>query len=140
MPIITPSSPTEKDWLTDQLMCFNREHLAIGESDYLLPLNFHIKHHDDTIITGINAVLFAKSSAFVSILWVDHNHRGHDYGSLLLRHVESEAKTLGAAMIHLETFDFQAKGFYLKNEYTEFAALENSPAVGRKRYYMTKSL
>jgi hypothetical protein len=50
------------------------------------------------------------------------------------------AKKLGAAMIHLDTFDFQAKGFYLKQGYAIFSTLENSPVQGCNRYYLQKKL
>ncbi len=139
-PSIHTSSLKEKEWITDRLMDFNRTHLSVSEQDYLIPLNFHIKHTDNMVIAGINAQAIARSSVFVSILWVDKNHRRQDYGSYLLNYVESEAKKLGVAIIHLETFDFQARGFYLKRGYSEFATLENSPAKGHKRFYFTKVL
>jgi len=46
---------------------------------------------------------------------------------------------MGATLAHLDTFDFQAKDFYIKNSYKIFGVLENCPA-GHKRYYFSKSL
>lgn len=139
-PIISASSTEEKEWVTEQLMAFNRECLSIPQNEYIIPLTFHIKNADNSIVAGVNAFLIAKSTAYVSILWVDKTHRGCDYGSYLLQHVEYEAKKLGAVMIYLDTLDFQAMGFYLKYGYEEFACLENSPVPGRKRFYMKKIL
>ena len=39
---------------------------------------------------------------------------GKKLGSLLLEEVENDAKSKGAKLIHLDTFDFQAKEFYEK--------------------------
>ena len=38
----------------------------------------------------------------------------------LLNKVESEAKAIGATLAHLDTFDFQAKDFYIKHGYEVF--------------------
>jgi N-acetylglutamate synthase-like GNAT family acetyltransferase len=137
--IIIRSSEKEKEYVTEQLIKFNHQYLTMSHDDFIIPLNFHIVENNK-IIAGINAVMLAKSTVYVSILWVDENHRHNDYGSKLLRHVETEARKLGGAMIHLDTFDFQAKGFYIKQGYAVFGTLENSPLQGCNRYYLQKKL
>ncbi len=57
----------------------------------------------------------------------------------MLNKVEAEAKSIGAKLIHLDTFDFQAKDFYLKYGYKIFGVLNNCPP-GHERYYMKKTL
>ena len=59
-------------------------------------------------------------------------------GSLLLEEVENDAKSKGAKLIHLDTFDFQAKEFYEKQGYIVFGILENCPEK-HYRYYLKKS-
>lgn len=54
--------------------------------------------------------------------------------------VEKEAEVLGAGMAQTDTFDFQAKDFYLKRGYEIFGELENSPRPGHKRFYLKKTL
>ena len=70
---------------------------------------------------------------------VDERHRGQQLGSLLLRKVEAEAKSMGASLSRLDTFDWQAKDFYLKQGYEVFGILEGCPE-GHKRYYLKKVL
>ena len=53
--------------------------------------------------------------------------------------VEEIAKERSANLVHLDTFDFQAKDFYLKHGYEVFGVLEDCPK-GHKRYYMKKVL
>ncbi len=48
-------------------------------------------------------------------------------GAILLNKIETEAKAKGCYLIHLDTFDFQAKDFYLKNGYEIFGVIENCP-------------
>tara|TARA_R110002124_G_scaffold52032_2_gene150095 strand:+ start:12887 stop:13060 length:174 start_codon:yes stop_codon:yes gene_type:complete len=57
----------------------------------------------------------------------------------LLRKAEIEAKSMGASLSHLDTFDWQAKDFYLKSDYEIFGVLDDCP-VGHNRYYMKKIL
>ena len=45
----------------------------------------------------------------------------------------------GAKLIHLDTFDFQAKEFYEKQGYIVFGILENCPEK-HYRYYLKKVL
>jgi GNAT superfamily N-acetyltransferase len=76
---------------------------------------------------------------FVSLLWVSDAHRGHGYGSALMDTAEKEACSRGVRNVYLDTFSFQAPGFYQKLGYREFARLDEFPA-GQRRIWMTKAL
>ncbi len=57
--------------------------------------------------------------------------------------MEREAQNKGAILVHLDTFDFQAKDFYLRHGYEVFGVLENPPTgfyKQHKRYYLKKNL
>jgi GNAT superfamily N-acetyltransferase len=56
---------------------------------------------------------------FVNILFVEEAHRNKGVGSRLLAEGEAGARTLGAVRSRLDTFDWQAPAFYLKNGYRE---------------------
>lgn len=58
---------------------------------------------------------------------------------MLLQYVERIAKDQQCHIAHLDTFDFQAKDFYLKQGYSIFGTLENAPK-GHCWYYMKKDL
>lgn len=45
----------------------------------------------------------------------------------------------GCNLVHLDTFDFQAKDFYLKHGYEVFGVLDDCP-MEHKRYYMKKNI
>ena len=86
-----------------------------------------------------NAIIYHQA-LYVDVLFVDEEYRGQDLGSELLNKVENEAKAIDATLAHLDTFDFQAKDFYIKHGYEVFGILEDSPKKGHKRYYLKKEL
>ncbi|EKE01771.1 MAG: acetyltransferase, GNAT family [uncultured bacterium] len=57
---------------------------------------------------------------YISVLWVDEKYRYSGLGHRLLEKVEQDAKEKGGYLAHLDTFDFQAKDFYLKYGYEIF--------------------
>ncbi len=104
-----------------------------------MPMNFVIKDENDTIIAGINAVLYCWQILYIDVLFVEEQHRGKQFGTALLTKVENEAKKLGAKLSHLDTFDWQSKEFYEKAGYTICGELKDCP-VGHTRYYLKKNL
>ena len=65
------------------------------------------------------------------------NYRSEKLGTLLLKSVEQQAVSNNVYLIHLDTFDFQAKEFYEKQGYEVFGQLDNCPR-NHTRYYMKK--
>ena len=137
---ILTSNAEEQDSILKHLSAFNRDKLNIkSEKPSSLPLNFHIKNNG-VIIGGINANLyFLQSILHIDHLFVDEAYRSLDLGSKLLNHVEEIAKSKGARLSHLDTFDFQAKDFYLKQGYDIFGILDDCPK-DHQRFYMKKRL
>lgn len=132
------STKDEQEFVDNKLGDFNIEQVPETQEKHLVPLNFCFKK-DGVVIAGINAEMYFWHIVYVSILFVDKAYRHHNLGSYLLKKVESEAKAMGAKLVHLDTFDFQAKDFYLKHGYEIFGVLDDCPE-GRKRYYLKKVL
>ena len=76
---------------------------------------------------------------FVRTLWVHEDHRGAGVGRSLLELIESEAARRGCHSSHLDTYDFQAVGFYEKLGYRTFGELDNYPP-GHRRYFLARPL
>ncbi len=74
---------------------------------------------------------------FVKILWVTQELRGSGVGRQLLLAAEAEARQRGCRHAHLDTFSFQALGFYERLGYRVFGQLEDYP-VGHTRYFLQK--
>jgi GNAT superfamily N-acetyltransferase len=76
---------------------------------------------------------------FVELLFVPEALRGRGVGSELMKRAEDEALTRGCHSAWLDTFEFQARGFYERLGYICFAELRDYP-VGVTRYFMKKAL
>jgi GNAT superfamily N-acetyltransferase len=74
----------------------------------------------------------------VDVLWVADGLRGQGHGRRLLLAAEREARRRGCKHACLDTFSFQARGFYEKLGYAPFGVLDDFPG-GHKRYFLTKT-
>jgi GNAT superfamily N-acetyltransferase len=134
---LSPVSSTEAETLNDRMDKFIADQVSFqGELEVFK--DFVIKDNGN-IIAGIRSCFYLGKCLVINNLFVDENHRHKGLGSLLLNKLETEAKSMGAKLIHLDTFDFQAKDFYVKQGYEIFGVLEDCPP-DHKRYYMKKVL
>lgn len=76
---------------------------------------------------------------FVSALFVHARFRKVGIGRELMKRAEAHALEHRCDAIFLDTFDFQAQGFYEKLGFGVFGVLENYPP-GHKRFYMVKQI
>jgi GNAT superfamily N-acetyltransferase len=76
---------------------------------------------------------------FVQWLWVAESHRRQGIGSQLLLGAEAIARERRCSTCYLDTFSFQAPGFYERHGYLEFGRLEGFPP-GHARIWFSKSL
>lgn len=65
--------------------------------------------------------------------------RGHGLGSRLLRGLEQSAVEAGCHAAWVDTFEFQARGFYEKLGYGLFGMLQDFP-LGSHRYFLCRQL
>ena len=136
---IYSSDQAEADFIDDGIVEFNKIHAPFTQTEDFIPLNYHVKDEQNNIIAGVNAVMYCWGMLYINVLIVDEKYRGQRIGLRLIQRVETEAKSMGASLSHLDTFDWQAKAFYLKAGYEIFGVLEDCPP-GHKRYYMKKKL
>ena len=131
--------PHEVVVIENKITSYNNSKAPFSQQQPFVNLNFCIKDDSGLIIAGITSLMYCWGMLFVDILAVDEKYYKNGLGSKLLSHVENEAKKLGATLAHLDTFDFQAKDFYIKHGYEVFGVLDDCPK-GHKRYYMKKVL
>ncbi len=87
---------------------------------------------DGVCLGGVNAFRL-DTLLMIDRLWVAESRRGKGLGRQLLTAVEERGKAQGAKRAELNTFGFQAPGFYEKLGYRLFGSLE--PAVGQWGHY-----
>ena len=76
---------------------------------------------------------------YVELLWLSEAARGAGLGAQLVEEAERRAQRHGSRLIHLNTYSFQAPGFYEAQGYRRFGAVSGSPR-GEKRYFYVKRL
>jgi GNAT superfamily N-acetyltransferase len=75
----------------------------------------------------------------VDTMWVDPVRRGAGIGRALLASVEEQARGRGCSWSKLNTFDFQAPGFYAECGYVEYGREEDYPP-GHVNHLMRRDL
>ena len=91
---------------------------------------------------GVAGGLWGKTSygwLFTELLFVPAALRGSGLGTQILARAEAEARSRGCHSAWLDTFEFQARGFYERQGYVVFAQLDDYPA-GSARFFLKKTL
>lgn len=76
---------------------------------------------------------------FIELLSIPEQMRTHGTGTRLMRAAEDLARERGCEGIWLDTFSFQAPGFYRKQGFTEFGHIADFPP-GHQRHFFHKRL
>lgn len=133
--VLMLAASEEVEQLCTSLQQFNRPFTAnANESE----LRIVARSPEGALLGGILADV-ALGWLEVHVLWVEPGQRSTGLGSTLLEACESQARELGAHSARLDTFDWQAEGFYARHGYTAFARLGDYP-LGHERVFMSKRL
>jgi GNAT superfamily N-acetyltransferase len=135
MTIETDPSPADIQFIMDGLNEYNRS--QTGYDDYL-PLASFIREESGAILAGILGSSWG-GWCHIRLLWVRADQRRRGCGRQLLEEAEAEAARRGCRTITLDTFSFQAPGFYQMLGYRVVGVYEDCP-VGFSRIYLQKGL
>ena len=107
---------------------FNREH-----TDWQWTAFSAVLRRDGRIVAAARGV---TNMGLVEIrgVWVDEDRRGHGHGRLVMAAVEAEAKRRGCMRAALDTYSWQARGFYERLGYAEHARLDYPNGTSRHWY------
>ena len=97
-----------------------------------------IRDDSGKVVGGVIGRL-SGDSVYMEIVYNDEVVRGTGLGTEMMRMAEAEAKRLGAREAWLYTMSFQAKPFYEKLGYTQFAELQWLRGK-EARHFMRKNL
>jgi GNAT superfamily N-acetyltransferase len=124
-----------RDVILDSLVTYNTA--KTGISDYR-PLVVALSDDAGGVIGGLWGWT-AFDWLFTELLFVPESLRGRGVGRDILSRAEAEALARGCNSAWLDTFGFQARGFYERLGYECFGTLDNYPE-GFSRYFMRKAL
>jgi GNAT superfamily N-acetyltransferase len=136
---ITDGTQEDVDFINKKIDEYNSSQAPFSQQPVEIGVNYSLKNDNGNLVGGITAFIYGWKILYIHVLWVQDEYRHNDYGSKLLKRVEDEAKAMGSNMAILDTFDFQAKDFYLKHGYEIYGELDNYPP-GHKSFSMKKVL
>ena len=129
------ADPAIRDAIVNPLLAYNTA--KTGRNDFRL-LILSVTDSDGRLVGG----LWGRTVydwLFVELLVVPETMRGQGIGTELMRRAESEAILRRCRNAWLDTFEFQARGFYEKLGYSCFAELAEYPP-GFSRFFLKKTL
>jgi ribosomal protein S18 acetylase RimI-like enzyme len=107
-----------------------------GERDK--ELSVFLKNDLGKVFGGMQA-MFDSEAIYIEALWIEDNLRKQGYGRKLLAAAEEEAVKNGCRFSLVDTWDFQAEEFYLKNGYEKIGELKNY-WHGHSKLFLRKKL
>lgn len=121
--------------LATKLMWFNESHARPYD---FVPVRLALFDARDNLIAGL---LGATGWAWlnIDILFVEAAQRNSGFGRALVQRAIEIARARGCIGAMLDTFDFQARGFYEKQGFSVFGELANMPP-GHVRYWMRRGI
>jgi GNAT superfamily N-acetyltransferase len=129
-----PSS-ADASWVIDRLVAFNESRAG---SRNVQNFGIFARDQDGDLLAGLLCT-HHWNYLFVSAVFVDESQRAKGVGRELLSAVEKLALQHRCDAIYLDTFDFQAPGFYGKLGFRIFGDLKDYPP-GHIRYFMVKDV
>jgi GNAT superfamily N-acetyltransferase len=75
---------------------------------------------------------------YVELLWLSKRARRLGLGSRLIAEAERRARRRGSVLLHLNTYSFQAPGFYEKRGFKRVGGMAGSPAGHSRHFYVKK--
>ena len=132
VPIVHPDATGElRAEILTQLKQFNRRRAGDPQ---LEPLTV-VTYDADGMLAGGLVGEFYWRWLHVDLLWVATPQRGRGLGTRLLQCAEHEARARDCLGVYLDSFDFQAPGFYGKLGYRVFGVLDDYPPGSRQTYF-----
>lgn len=136
--IVTRQSPDEDDRqaVLDHIIAYNE---AMAGPAHYRQIAIML---EDARTGAVQGGLWGKTSydwMFVELLAIAPELRGQDHGTALMREAERLARARSCVGIWLDTYSFQARGFYEKLGFELFGSLPNFPRGG-ERFFLRKYL
>jgi GNAT superfamily N-acetyltransferase len=123
----------DREAIAAPLRAYNLSQVATIE---IKPLVIALRNADGHTIGGLWGET-ALDWLHIDLLAVPESLRGQDVGTALMQRAEAIARERGCVGAWLDTFAFQARGFYEKLGYSVFGEIPDHP-VGSARYFLRK--
>lgn len=133
--IVTPENPSEADReaVLRPLRAYNTTRIGVPQ---IRPVALLLADEAGNHVGGLWGKC-AYDWLFVDLLAVPEQYRGRNHGKNLMERAEDIARANECVGIWLDTFEFQARGFYEKLGFDVFGTLDDHPR-GQKNFFLRK--
>ncbi|WP_226037741.1 GNAT family N-acetyltransferase [Aquibacillus saliphilus] len=128
----------DSDFIKKKVIEHNLQQLSKESKTPFENTSFVLRDDEENIVGGVTATMY-WFHMHIDFLWVKEELRHYGYGSTLMNEIKELAIVKGCRFIILDTFSFQAPGFYRKLGYEVIGIVEDHPK-GHNQYYMKKDL
>jgi GNAT superfamily N-acetyltransferase len=132
--VLTEPTKADRDGVLNPLLSFNEKFVG---SNRKKEITLHVRNEKDELVAGCNGYVHFNYF-FIEHLFVSDTLRGKGTGAKLLAKMEEEARARQCDHIWLDTFSFQAPGFYEKQGYTDVGHLPDYPPGHRRHIFFKK--
>ncbi|TLV11654.1 GNAT family N-acetyltransferase [Klebsiella indica] len=134
--ILTASPhPDDVNHIRQQLTAFNQTHVDLDAIKTLAVFIHDERGHKTARLLAITWGNWMQ----IQFLWVNESLRGTGLGARMLQAAEAEARSRGCHSALVDTFSFQARGFYERQGYLLQMTLEQMP-YHHRQHYLVKAL
>ncbi|WP_062120917.1 GNAT family N-acetyltransferase [Aureimonas sp. AU40] len=135
--ITIPDTPTQvhEQAILDVLVQHNQK--MAGPSGYR-PVALLLTDESGATVGGLYGKI-TYDWLFVELLAVPSDQRSQGHGTDLMDKAEHIARASGCIGVWLDTYEFQALGFYRKRGFEVFGTIEDHP-IGQRRFFLRKQL
>jgi GNAT superfamily N-acetyltransferase len=123
------------DVILPGLVAFNE---AGGGPSHYRPLAVLVTDEAGKTLGGLSGVTYWRW-LYIQLFWLPEPLRDAGLGTEILASAEAEARARGCVDVWLDSFSFQAPGFYQRHGYRSFGTLDDYPP-GQRRVFLTKRL
>ncbi|WKA58818.1 GNAT family N-acetyltransferase [Planococcus shenhongbingii] len=138
MNIVKQEVPEDRDFIRNKVIEHNVASLPGEKKSPKEQVSFIARNDEGEIIGGITGTAYWEHM-HIDFLWVDPEARGRRIAEELMQQLEHYSRSQACYLMVVETFSFQAPGFYKKQGFCEFGVLENHPK-GHSKHYFEKRL
>ncbi|HDU5650215.1 TPA: GNAT family N-acetyltransferase [Klebsiella aerogenes] len=135
MTLTATPHPDDVNYIRQQLTVFNQAHVDI---DAIKTLAVFMHDEQGNKTAGLLAITWGNWMQ-IQFLWVTEALRGGGLGAKVLQAAEAEAHNRGCRSVFVDTFSFQARGFYERQGYLLQMTLEQMP-YHHRQHYLIKTL
>ncbi len=136
MKIVATDKPDRQ--ADEHIISQTRQHNAQFVPNDFTALSVYCRDDDDLVIGGLTGKTY-WNYLDIEFLWVHEEHRKCGIASRIIKAAEAQAIARQCKYAMLDTYEFQALGFYLKQGYEQFGELCDYDGQ-YSRHYLKKRL